>query len=149
VSADDFPDKEDMREGKQKRAARALAMLAASRLAYTCPSESHYVVTDRRGAQWDYWPSTGKYHARKKGAPYEDGGAFRFLLACGLPRDEIELCRAGVPLPEPVPPSNAEEKLNAHVAQHAPLVVAYNARMSAYAVRAYRIAGFIVLGAPD
>lgn len=59
--------KEQARKRKSENAAIAIKKLSAAGIKGSWKSDTHIVII-RNGHTWDYWPTTGKWSRRMKGA---------------------------------------------------------------------------------
>lgn len=130
---------------RQRRRSQHMAVFIRAGIPHSVSNSTHVIVQPLLGPEYDYWPSTGKFHERgRKNAPYQEGGVRALLRVLGWSHEEItKLFEARGTLPDPVRPRPP----TAPVAD-APCIP-YRPHMSAFAVRTYWDAGFIVEGAPD
>lgn len=148
MSADDFPDHAQRAEARQARYARDMAVLVASGIAYEKRNAGNHIIATYAGRAFDYWPSTGKLHERRKGAPYEQGGIAKLLRRFGFEETTIKALQDGHALPPGLQPVAKPDEQPAPLSDDMPPIV-WCARISRFSVCVYRSAGFVVTGAPS
>lgn len=158
-----------MKAGNYERYVEAMQALRASGVPYKPFSDHHLIVADR----FDFWPSTGKWHERKPGAPYHANGIAGLLAVIAsnpAPAPTSQETRARTrtrtrPLPSAMPVPSETRAIEREwfappeqpafpaavqaAVDNAPLHIMYAAHMSEFTIGVYEQAGYVILGKPQ
>lgn len=132
---------------RQRRRSQHMAVFIRAGIPHSMSNSTHVIVQPLLGPEYDYWPSTGKFHERgRRNAPYQEGGVRALLRVLGWSHEDItKLFEARDAVPNPIRPSKP-----AHAAPAADaLRIPYQPHMSAFAIQTYRDAGFVVDNVPE